>query len=259
MIVLQGVVDKSTADKHFKAIGEYLKQKNLSADALESVKKYTTSLETKLLILKDTTKQMSMRVERLRNSLRAEQETVKNQTRQIDEYAKAIRDYRGNLNDFRGDNKLLTEKLRNQTDALRCKNSEDIHSGILLIELMFNDLFKVKERAKQWTKFYQTMQAIVHQTNTTTNDTSEQLKPLLKLPPGKILKDLEMNFNSAEKFGQTVEQFIKRLSDDIEAYHHGKPLSDNNITIIMNKALEIIIDAFFLDAQISKSKLKAIN
>ncbi|XP_072152037.1 uncharacterized protein [Bemisia tabaci] len=245
------MVDKSTADKHFKAIGEYLKQKNMSTNVLERVKKYTTSLENKLLILKNTTKQMSMRVEQLRSSLQAEQETVKNQTRQIDEYAKAIKDYLGDLHDFRGDHKLLTEKLNNQTVVLRYKNSEDIHAGIKLIELMFNDLFKVKERAKQWTRFFQTMQAIVHQKNTTTDDISEKLKPLLKLPPRKILKDLKTNFKSAEKFGQTVEQCFGRLSDDIKAYHHGKPLTDNNITEIMDKAIQIIIGAFFF----SNSKL----
>lgn len=49
------MVDKSIAEKHFKAIGEYLKQKNMYADDLESLKQYTSLLETELLTLKNTT------------------------------------------------------------------------------------------------------------------------------------------------------------------------------------------------------------
>lgn len=51
-------------------------------------------------------------------SLRAEQEIVKNQTHQIDEYTNKIKNYLEDLNDCMRENKLLTEKLKNQTDEI---------------------------------------------------------------------------------------------------------------------------------------------
>lgn len=118
-----------------------------------------------------------------------------------------------------------------------------------VIELVFRELFGEKERINQWSKFFQTVQAIVHQknANTAANETSEKLKKTLKSPPERILKDLETYFHSPEEFGQTVEQLHKQLSDDIQSHRLGKPFADEKLPKLIRVSLQIILDAFLQD------------
>lgn len=241
--------DKVMIDENLETIGNQLERTDLCNDALANLRMYKTLLENELLNLTAAVMQMSTEEERLRISLREERRAVKNLTGHVDEYLSAKNNYSNELNHLKEENKKLEMQLENQTAEMSFQKIVDVHSGMNVIELVFRELFGEKERINQWSKFFKTVQAIVHQknANTAANETSEKLKKTLKSPPERILKDLETYFHSPEEFGQTVEQLHKQLSDDIQSHRLGKPFADEKLPKLIRVSLQIILDAFLQD------------